>query len=75
MENGLGVSVADAAAFEDEVECGLKSDAVVEIRGHRAIGWIAGILIVDDRRHSLEGFDDLIAGQEAVMEPVGDVLT
>ena len=43
-------------------------------RRHRAVGRIAGVLLVDDRRHPPQRLQHLLAGADAVPQPVGHVL-
>ncbi|MNC95705.1 hypothetical protein D3C83_128900 [compost metagenome] len=57
-----------------EVECGLKGDAALECRRHVAIMWVAGVLPIDDFSHALQGLQYLLAIDDAVTQPVGDVL-
>src|SRR5688572_25853447 len=73
VEDRLGVAGWLLHSLEDEVSGGTERAPVVR-RRHRYVGRIAGILLVDDDRHAPEGVIDLVAGDDAVGEPVGDML-
>src|SRR5690606_27178989 len=46
----------------------------VEAGRHRPVGRVAGVLLVDHRRHALHHVHDLGLVDDAVVQPVGDVL-
>ena len=46
----------------------------VEVRRHRGVGGIAGVLLVDHLGHALHGLHDLSSVHDAVVQPVGHVL-
>src|SRR3984957_2642067 len=74
VQVGLGVPVGLGGALEDEVGRGRERDARVEVRGHRAVGGVARVLLVDDGRQPAQALRHLLAGDDAVPEPVGEQL-
>ena len=44
------------------------------IPAHRPVGRVAGVLAIDHRRHAPQRREHLLAGADAVAQPVGDVL-
>src|SRR4051812_9135442 len=73
-QNVFRVAVRLFAALEDEVAGGLEGDTV-EIRRHRAVQRIAGVLLVDHHRHALERLHHLLFGDDAMLQPVRQMLT
>ena len=53
MQDRLGVAVGLGAAEEDQVAGRLEGERAVEIRRHRPVERVAGVLPVDHRRHPL----------------------
>src|SRR5262245_19736541 len=74
VEHWLGVAVRRLRAIEDKVQRRLKCDVSIVVRRHVAIVAVAVILAVDDLRHALKRLDYLILRDDAVLEPVGDML-
>jgi hypothetical protein len=70
----LGVAVRFLQAVEHEIERGLERDALFELRRHLAVIAVAGVLPVDDIGHAVERGADLRAVDDAVAQPVRDVL-
>src|SRR4029077_4866948 len=73
MQNPFRVAVRLRAAHEDQVASGPEWRAVVAGR-HRPIVWIMGILAVDDVGHAPERHHDLLVVDDALQQPVGNVL-
>src|SRR5262249_17739853 len=73
-ERMLRVAVRLLEPLEHEVERRLKRDGAFEVRRHVPRGAIAGGLPTYALRHALERRHDLRAVDDAVMEPVRDVL-
>ncbi len=74
MQHRLGVAVGLPGAFDHQFQGGLEGDVVVEVRCHRAVERVAGVLAVHHGGHALEAFLDLLAGDHAVAQPVGQQL-
>src|ERR1700716_2037512 len=73
MQNPFRVAVRLRAAQEDQVAGGPECRAVVAGR-HRPIVWITGVLAVDDFGHAPERRHDLLVVDDAMQQPVGNVL-
>ncbi len=73
MQNPFRVAVRLRAAHEDQVAGGPECRAVVAGR-HRPIVWITGVLAVDDFGHAPERRHDLLVVDDAMQQPVGNVL-
>src|SRR5690606_27416314 len=73
-QNRLGVAVGLLGPFKDEFQRRLEGNAVIEVRRHRAVGRVAGVLAVDHFSHALHAVDDLLLGDDAVTQPVGQQL-
>lgn len=56
VQDWLGVAVGLGHALEDEVGCGLERDAGVEVRCHRLVAGVAGILRVHDSGEPAQAF-------------------
>jgi hypothetical protein len=48
---------------------------VFKVIGHIAIVRVVGILLIDNTLHLFEYFGDLLVGNDAMVQPVSDVLT
>src|SRR5262249_13251530 len=70
----LGITVGRLPSLQDEIQSRLKGDAPLVIRRHITVVGIALILPIDDLRHSFKSVDDLVLREDAVLQPVGDVL-
>src|SRR6185436_9658952 len=70
----LGVAVRLLQSIEHEVERRLERDALLELRRHVAVVAVARVLPIDDLRHALERRTDLLLIDDAVAEPVRNVL-
>ena len=60
--------------LEDEVGRGRERDAGVEVGGHRAVGGVGGVLLVDDGGEAAQAVGHLLPGDDAVAEPVREQL-
>jgi hypothetical protein len=60
--------------FEDKVQRRLKSNALVVVRRHVVVVGVATILPIDDLCHSLKGLDHTLLRDDAILEPIGDML-
>src|SRR5699024_11891454 len=67
MQCRFGVALGPFTPTEYEVASGLIGDGVVEVRRHRRIVRITGVLAVDDGGHALHGFVDLSFAGDAVV--------
>jgi hypothetical protein len=74
MEGCLGVTVGCLTTLEYQSQRSLKSDTLLAIGGHLTVVGIPGILAIDHGCHLLEGVEDLVASDDTVMQPVGNVL-
>jgi hypothetical protein len=74
VQDRLGVAVGLGCALEYEVAGCLERGAGVEVRGHGVVGGVGGVLLVDDSGQSAQALGHLVAGDDAVVEPVGDQL-
>src|SRR5437879_7555327 len=74
MQDEFGVAVGLLASPEDEVAGGREGNAA-KVRGHRLVMGIACILPVHHGSHPLERCHHLVAGSDAVMQPVREMLT
>src|SRR5882757_623099 len=72
-EDVFGVAVRLRTALEDEVARRLEGDAV-ERRRHRLVEVVAGVLLVDDDGHPLQRFHHLVPGDDALVQPVRQML-
>ena len=75
VKRRLGVAVGLVAALKDQRACRLERDALVEVRRHWPIGTIPGILAIDNFRHALQRRQHLFARANAMMQPIGNMLT
>lgn len=75
MQNRFSVAIGLFPPFEHKVASRLKGDGLVEIRRHRTIERIAGVLPVHHRRHALHRFHHLLFACDAMMQPVCHVLS
>src|ERR1700722_14592910 len=66
VQGGLGVAVGLSRAFEDEVDRGREGDAGVEVGGHRVVGGVGGVLLVDDGGEPAQAVGHLLGGDDAV---------
>ena len=73
MQNPFGVAVRLRTSLEDEVTSSLERLAI-KIWGHRPIGGIARILPIDDHGHAPQGLVNLFLIDDAVTQPIGNVL-
>src|SRR5690606_18437085 len=69
VQHRLGVTVGLLGAFEDQLQRRLEGDVVVEVRRHRAVGGVAGVLAVHHHGHALHALDDLLLADHAVAQP------
>src|SRR6516164_8007136 len=72
-ENVFGVAIRLLASLEDQVAGRLEGDAV-ETGRHRPVQGIAFVLAIDHHRHPLERFHYLLPGDDALMQPVRQML-
>ncbi len=73
-QDAFGVAVGFVAAFEDEFRGGLERDAGVVVERHWFIGRVFDVLLVYEVGHAAQRGVDLGGRDDAVVEPVGDVL-
>ena len=73
VQDRLGVAGGLGEPLEDQVVGGGERLAVVR-RAHRHGSPVAGLLLVDHVGHPAERLLDLVGGDDAVVQPVGDVL-
>src|SRR5690606_10551453 len=74
MQQRLSVAGRLLAALEHQITGGAEGMGLLEVRCHRAVGRIAGILPVDHLSHALQRLAHLSLADHAVVQPVGDVL-
>src|SRR5690554_494424 len=74
VQDRLGVAVGLLGAFEDQFQRGLEGNAVIEVRCHRAVGRVTGVLPINHLGHALHALDHLFPGDDAVAQPVGQQL-
>ena len=74
MKHRLGIAIGRLPPFQDETQSRLKGNTPLVIRRHVTVVGVAVILPIDDLRHSFKGVDDLILREDAVLQPIGDVL-
>ena len=73
MQDRFGVAARLLPALEDQLPRGQERVAV-EVRRHRGVGLVVGVLLVDHLGHPAQGLVDLLLGDHTVVQPVGDVL-
>ena len=74
MQYGLGVATGLLKPLEDQIACCFISGGGCEVVGHVFIERVTGILSVHDLGHALEGGAHLGFSDNAVQQPVGNVL-
>ena len=73
MEDRLGVAGGLLGASEHQLAGGGEGQAV-EAWGHGDVQGVAGVLLVDHDRHGPQCIEDLFLGDDAVQQPVGQML-
>src|SRR5690554_7876888 len=74
VQHGLGIAAGLFTTFEYQFAGSLESDTVIEVRRHRLVQGVTGVLTVHHGGHALQGFHHLLFSADAVVQPIGDVL-
>src|SRR5690606_33387137 len=60
--------------FQNQILSGAEGKGAFKVAGHLLVGRVARVLLVHHSGHALQGFNHLFVGNDAVQQPVGNVL-
>ena len=66
MQDRLGVAAGLFGALQDQLLGSQERDAVVEVRSHRPVRGVSGILLVHQRSHPLQASPHILFGDDAM---------
>mmetsp|Transcript_76405 Transcript_76405/g.247328 ORF Transcript_76405/g.247328 Transcript_76405/m.247328 type:complete len:369 (-) Transcript_76405:1385-2491(-) len=70
VQSELRVPIRGRLAIQHEPQRCLERNAAIRVGGHGAVGFVAGVLLVDNLGHLLEGIPDFLLGDEAMVQPI-----
>lgn len=71
VQQRLGVAGGLLTPLDDQVGCRLESAGLRQVRGHRRIVGVVGVLLVDDLGHALQRLAYPYLADDAMVQPIG----